>query len=81
MHLFTTILFVDGNPVKYEVHRSGQVFRLHPTDNPNEVIEPPVIQARREKGEWNVAGTADQDLVAKVVEDMNRNSGSLVSLN
>lgn len=77
MHLFTTILFVDGNPVKYEVRLSESLFFLYPTDNPNNDIEPPLIKAKWSNGQWSISGTNDGDLIAQVVEDMNLNSGSL----
>ena len=81
MHLFTTILFVDGNPVRYEVRLTDNHFCLYPIDNPNDNIEPPVIKAQWYSGEWTVSGTTDRDLIAQVVEDMNGNSASLPCLN
>ena len=67
---FSTIFFVEGNPVKYEVWLNGGIYILHPSENPNQFIAPPMLQAQQKNGRWEVSGTADRDLIDQAVEDL-----------
>ncbi|HEV7332861.1 MAG TPA: hypothetical protein VGN63_17610 [Flavisolibacter sp.] len=71
MVLFSTVLFVEGNPVGYQVMEVGRNrLRLNPAENPNREIVPPVIQVKQEAGFWQVEGTRDRDLIDQVLEDI-----------
>lgn len=71
MVLFSTVLFVDGNPVGYQVMEVGSNrLSLNPAENPNREIIPPVIMAQQENGSWRVEGTRDRDLIDQVLEDI-----------
>lgn len=74
MHLFSTVLFVDGNPVGYEVFRESDRLRLNPAENPNREIRPPVILAHNERGTWQIEGTDNRDLIDQVIEDISLNN-------
>jgi hypothetical protein len=77
MYQFSTVLFVDGNPVGYKVSRDEDRAVLNPAENPNRHILPPAISARRVGGQWLVDGTSDRDLIAQVIEDMILNEGKI----
>ena len=71
MILFSTVLFVDGNPVGYNVsEESKNRLLLHPAENPNHEIDPPVVHAKNENGIWKIEGTQDRDLIDQVLEDI-----------
>lgn len=71
MVLFSTVLFIEGHPVGYQVlEEDKNRLRLNPAENPNREIAPPVIVARQEEGFWHVEGTRDRDLIAQVLEDI-----------
>lgn len=71
MVLFSTVLFVEGNPVGYQVMEAGRNrLTLNPAENPNREIIPPVIMAKQENGYWRVEGTRDRDLIDQVLEDI-----------
>jgi hypothetical protein len=71
MVLFSTVLFVDGNPVGYKVVKEERNrLLLDPAENPHREIVPPVIHARNEDGNWRVEGTHDRDLIDQVLEDI-----------
>ena len=71
MVLFSTVLFVEGNPVGYRVMEVGRNrLSLNPAENPNREIIPPVMQVRNEGGAWKVEGTSDRDLIDQVLEDI-----------
>lgn len=71
MVLFSTVLFIEGNPVGYQVMEEDRNrLRLNPAENPNREIAPPIITASQEKGYWQVEGTRDRDLIAQVLEDI-----------
>ena len=74
MRLFTTVLFVNGNPVGYEVRQDQGRIRLNPAENPNREIVPPVIFVSTEDGNLKVEGTSDQDLIDQVIEDVNQSN-------
>ncbi|ANE52477.1 hypothetical protein [Flavisolibacter tropicus] len=77
MHVFSTVLFVNGNPVGYKVFKQENRLVLNPAENPSREILPPAISARNEGGEWLVEGTSDRDLIAQVIEDVTLNEGRL----
>lgn len=71
MVLFSTVLFIDGNPVGYKVTGEARNrLLLNPAENPSREIEPPVIQAKNEGGRWQIEGTRDRDLIDQVLEDI-----------
>ena len=71
MVLFSTVLFVEGNPVGYKVlEEERNRLSLNPAENPNRDVAAPVIQARNEDGFWRVEGTHDRDLIDQVLEDL-----------
>ena len=77
MHVFSTVLFVNGNPVGYKVFKQNNRLVLNPAENPNRDILPPAISARNEGGEWLVEGTTDRNLIDQVIEDVTLNEGRL----
>lgn len=71
MHLFSTVLFVNGNPVGYTVSREDRTrLVLNPAENPDRSIEPPVLRVAALNGELQIEGTTDRDLIDQVVEDV-----------
>jgi hypothetical protein len=71
MILFSTVLFVEGNPVGYKVlEEENNRLSLNPAENPNRHVVAPVIQARNIGGSWKVEGTLDRDLIDQVLEDI-----------
>lgn len=75
MLLFSTVLFVDGNPVGYKVYREeDNRLLLNPAENPNRAIVPPVLCARNYLGNWEVEGTNNRDLIDQVIEDVSLNN-------
>ncbi len=70
MRLFTTVLFVDGNPVGYEVQKEQERLRLNPAENPNREVEPPVIYVSNKNGYLQIEGTTNRDLIDQVIEDV-----------
>ncbi|MES2880501.1 MAG: hypothetical protein V4676_00025 [Bacteroidota bacterium] len=75
MFLFSTVLFVDGNPVGYNVEKMENRLVLNPAENPNREIHPPVMMAHCRDGEWQVEGTGSRDLIDQVIEDVSLNAG------
>ncbi|MBB1282805.1 hypothetical protein HRH25_00345 [Flavisolibacter sp. BT320] len=71
MVLFSTVLFIEGHPVGYQVlEEDRNRLRLNPAENPNREIAPPIILASQESGFWRVEGTRDRDLIDQVLEDI-----------
>lgn len=71
MVLFSTVLFVDGNPVGYQVaEEERNRLSLNPAENPNRDVAAPVIFAKNEGGRWRIEGTQDRDLIDQVLEDI-----------
>lgn len=77
MRQFSTVLFVDGNPVGYTVSKENDRLLLNPAENPNRHIRPPAISARKEGGQWLVDGTSDRDLIDQVIEDITLSEGRI----
>ena len=73
MLLFSTVLFVDGNPVGYTVCQEKDRIFLNPAENPNREVQPPVLSVDRRNGQFHVNGTSDQNLIDQVVEDISQN--------
>jgi hypothetical protein len=74
MRLFTTVLFVNGNPVGYEVCEDAGRIHLNPAENPNREIVPPVMYVSTDAGHIQVDGTNDQDLIDQVIEDITQSN-------
>jgi hypothetical protein len=70
MHLFSTVLFVDGNPVGYKVFEDQDTVQLTPVENPHRHIVAPLLSAVLIEGTWLVQGTESCDLAEQVKEDM-----------
>jgi hypothetical protein len=71
MTLFSTVLFVDGNPVGYKVMETERNrLALNPAENPNRKVQAPVMFARKDGRRWQVEGTHDRDLIDQVIEDL-----------
>lgn len=81
MRQFSTVLFVEGNPVGYTVSKEQDRVVLNPAENPNRGIFPPALSARREGDNWMVDGTSDRDLIDQVIEDITLNEGKLPQIN
>ncbi len=75
MFVFSTVLFVDGNPVGYSVQEEKGRFVLNPAENPNRNILPPVLAAHNRSGQWFVEGTNNRDLIDQVIEDISLKKG------
>ena len=81
MHVFSTVLFVDGNPVGYKVFQQDQDLLLNPAENPNREVYAPPLRVRNEHGHWLVEGTNDRNLIDQVIEDVTANTqGSFLQL-
>jgi hypothetical protein len=70
MLLFSTVLFVDGNPVGYQVFEENEQLILNPAENPSRDIVPPRLSASQSSGTWKVEGTQSRDLIDQVIEDI-----------
>lgn len=70
MHIFSTVLFVNGNPVGYKVFKENGRLLLNPAENPNREIFPPAMLASNSTGQWKVDGTDDCNLIDQVIEDV-----------
>jgi hypothetical protein len=77
MHVFSTVLFVNGNPVGYKVFKQNDRLVLNPAESPGREVLPPSISARHLDGYWLVEGTNDKDLIDQVIEDVTLNEGKL----
>ena len=73
MYQFSTILFVEGHPVKYDISLNDVVASLHPSENPNSFLVPPLLQAQKSSDAWQITGTADRDLIDQVIEELEWN--------
>jgi hypothetical protein len=74
MELFSTIVFIDGNPVGYKVHQdqAGQL-SLNPAENPARSIMPPTLKATRVDGSWKIEGTENKKIIEQVLQDLRQN--------
>ena len=81
MRQFSTVLFVEGNPVGYTVSKEQDRLVLNPAENPNRGILPPHLSARRDGNHWQVDGTTDRDLIDQVIEDITLNEGKIPQIN
>lgn len=74
MLLFSTVLFIDGNPIGYEVYcDESNRLALNPAENPNRETQPPLIYANNVNGKWKVEGTHNPDLISQVLEEISLN--------
>lgn len=71
--MFSTVLFVDGNPVGYKVFQQEHGLLLNPAENPNREVHAPPMRARNEHGHWLIEGTSDRNLIDQVIEDVTAN--------
>ncbi|GAB4092610.1 hypothetical protein [Flaviaesturariibacter terrae] len=70
--LLSTVLFVDGNPVRYQISRNGDTVHLRPDALMNLQADLPDIVARRSGSTWKLQPAIDRDLAAQVLEDLGR---------
>lgn len=77
MHIFSTVLFVNGNPVGYKVSKEENRLFLNPAENPNRGISAPALRAHHEGGRWLIEGTTDRELIDQVIEDVSTTSHQL----
>jgi hypothetical protein len=75
--LYSTVLFVNGSPVGYQVERQNGQFFLNPAENPTRKITPPIMRARIEGGKWFIEGTGDQDLIDQVIYGVANNESKI----
>ena len=73
MLLFSTILFVDGEPVGYQVNMNEDQLLLKPAENPSRRFDPPVLMVYCTEGTWHVQGTNHHDLIEQVLNDIKKN--------
>jgi hypothetical protein len=66
----STVLFVDSHPIGYKIYKADDDFMLRPSDIPDDSIQPPLLTAHQSPDCWTVSGTADQDLIDQVIEDI-----------
>jgi hypothetical protein len=72
---FSTVLFVEGNPVGYQVITpDADHFIMNPAENPSRQILPPVLHVTNVSGQWKVEGTQNADLIEQVMEEVRINS-------
>lgn len=63
----STVLFIEGHPVGYEVVRdAADRFNLHPAENASRLVKAPQLQLQLADGNWLVLGTHDEDLIQQV---------------
>jgi len=67
-----TVFFLDGNPIGYEIQRSGEVFRLIPHRISDPARAAPEITAAHSRGQWLLEPVLDRDLADQVIEDLER---------
>lgn len=77
MHVFSTVLFVNGSPIGYKVYKENDRLLLNPSENPYRSILAPVISVQQRNGKWQVEGTGDQDLIDQIIEDVTLNEEKL----
>jgi hypothetical protein len=79
MHIFSTVLFIEGNPVGYKVFKEEDRLLLNPAENPNRNICPPSMLASNHNGHWLVEGTNDRNLIDQVIEDVTNSEHTFYS--
>ena len=71
---FSTVLFVDGNPVGYKVClEDTDHIVMNPAENPGREILPPILHVSNISGHWQVEGTQNRDLIDQVMEEVKLN--------
>ena len=74
MPYLNTILFVEGNPVRYRVVQQREdLYLLEPENAP--ALKPPLLAAIRLSDGWAIEGTRDQNLIDQTIEDMQQLTG------
>lgn len=67
--LFSTILFIEGNPVCYEFFEKDGNYLLFPLYNPHSHTTPPELRLVKVKlNEYTLEGTTDKTLIDQVLE-------------
>lgn len=78
MSRYSTIFFVDGNPIGYKIFRkANQSISIHPAENPTREVQPPAITARLVHGKWEITGTSNQSLINQVLDELRLNKDQL----
>ena len=71
---FSTVLFVDGNPVGYKVrNEDNNHFIMNPAENPGREVLPPILHVSQIAGHWQVQGTSNTDLIDQAIEEVRQN--------
>lgn len=66
-----TVLFVDGNPVGYTIRKEGENYLFIPVQLPKENFVAPLLTVSfRQDHSCTISGTADQNLMDQVREDL-----------
>ena len=76
MLLFSTILFVNGIPVSYDVYKEYRLV-FKPAEIKHTLNTVPLLYAEKNKNSWIISGTNDQGLVAQAIEDIKNNEYKL----
>ncbi|RYY41366.1 MAG: hypothetical protein EOO08_02190 [Chitinophagaceae bacterium] len=69
--LFSTVLFIDGQPVGYQLISSGNTVRLMP-DSLLAITGAPEIEATQVGNGWRLYPELDRNLADQVLEDLER---------
>ena len=78
MFVFSTVLFVNGLPVAYQVYKEYRlVFKPAVTGNVSTAA--PVLFAEKKNNNWIITGTTDVNLEAQAIEDIQNNEHKLVA--
>lgn len=74
MPYYNTILFVEGNPVRYRVIQQQEDMYLLEPENATD-FKPPLLSAIRLSDGWAIEGTQEQNLIDQTIEDMQQFTG------
>ena len=65
-------LFVDGNPIIFEVKRKREIFYFEPLSSWKDAVEPQMFFLERTANTWQVSTTIDCDLYHQAIELVER---------
>jgi hypothetical protein len=78
MFVFSTVLFVNGLPVAYQVFKEYRLV-FKPAAIGNIPISAPVLFAEKKNHNWIITGTTDANLKAQAIEDIQNNEHKLAA--
>ena len=70
MQKFSTVLFVDGQPVGYLVHEDEDRLVMSPAEAPDRQLLAPVIYVLEKDGQFVVEGTSNEELKQQVLDEV-----------